>query len=273
MMGALDQTMGFVGAGKMATALAGGFLSAGLIQPKQLFASDPDEAATAHFAKMTAGTIVKNNRALAEASRVLILAIKPQHFSTAADELRASLSADHLVISILAGVTLSALAERLGEKTRLVRVMPNTPCLIGQGASAFCLNRAATAADAKLVARLMGAVGIGFPVEEKLLDAVTGLSGSGPAYVCLMIEALSDGGVRMGLPRHVATALAAQTVAGTARMILETGQHPSILKDQVASPGGTTICGLQALEDHGARAAFIAAVEAATERAIELGQA
>ena len=150
--------------------------------------------------------------------------------------------------------------------------MPNTPCLIGQSASGYCLGPRTTSADGLLVAQLLGAVGRAFAVDEALLDAVTGLSGSGPAFVYVMIEALSDGGVRMGLPRDVATALAAQTVRGAAQMVLETGEHPGVLKDRVASPGGTTIAGLQALETGGLRGTLMAAVEAATRRSIELGQ-
>ena len=148
--------------------------------------------------------------------------------------------------------------------------MPNTPCLVGQGACGYCLGGKATAEDGQLVQQMLGAVGVAYQVEEKLLDAVTGLSGSGPAFVYVMIEALSDGGVRMGLPRHVATALAAQTVRGAAEMVLVTGEHPGVLKDRVTSPGGTTIAGLQALEAGGVRAALMAAVEAATRRAAEL---
>ena len=150
--------------------------------------------------------------------------------------------------------------------------MPNTPCLVGRGASAYSLGDRATAADGRLVKQLLESVGIAFEVEEKLLDAVTGLSGSGPAFAYVVIEALSDGGVRMGLPRHIATALAAQTVLGAGEMVAATGEHPGVLKDRVASPGGTTIAGLQALEEGGIRAAVMAAVQAATQRAAELGK-
>jgi pyrroline-5-carboxylate reductase len=187
-------------------------------------------------------------------------------------ELRGQLTQSHLVISIAAGIPLATIAQGLGPGPRLVRVMPNTPCLVGSGASAYCLGPGATPADRELVGRLLAAVGRAVQTPEKLLDAVTGLSGSGPAFVYVMIEALSDGGVNMGLPRDVATTLAAQTVLGAAQMVLTTGQHPGALKDQVASPGGTTIAGLQALEEHGLRAALIAAVEAATNRSMELGK-
>ncbi len=188
------------------------------------------------------------------------LAVKPQFMAEALADVRPAITANHLVVSIAAGVTLAALREGLGSAPRLVRVMPNTPCLIGRGASAYCLGPGASEADGQLVGELLGCVGWAAPAPEKLLDAVTGLSGSGPAFVYLMIEALSDGGVLMGLPRELATALAAQTVAGAAHMVLETGQHPGVLKDQVTSPGGTTIAGLRALEEHGARAAFVNAV-------------
>jgi pyrroline-5-carboxylate reductase len=186
-------------------------------------------------------------------------------------ELRGRVTTRHLVVSVAAGIPLAAIASGLGPGPRLVRVMPNTPCLIGQGASAYCLGPGATAADGELVGRLLSAVGRAYVVPEKLLDAVTGLSGSGPAFVYVMIEALSDGGVRMGLPRDVATTLAAQTVRGAAEMVLASGEHPAVLKDRVASPGGTTIAGLQALESGAVRAALIAAVEAATRRSVELG--
>src|SRR5262249_43716710 len=163
-------------------------------------------------------------------------------------------------------------ADGLGADLRLIRVMPNTPCLLGASASGYSPGDSATADDVALVQRLLDAVGKAFRLPEHLLDAVTGLSGSGPAFVYVMIEALSDGGVRMGLPRDVATALAAQTVLGAARMVLETGMHTGALKDMVASPGGTTIAGLHALERRGVRGALIDAVEAATRRATELGQ-
>jgi pyrroline-5-carboxylate reductase len=178
-----------------------------------------------------------------------------------------------LLVSVAAGVSLQAIGDRLGVPgARLVRVMPNTPCLVGASASAYCPSAGATPEDCRLVDRLFNAVGRAVPVPEKLLDAVTGLSGSGPAFVFVIIEALSDGGVRMGLPRDLATQLAAQTVLGSAKLLLESGLHPGVLKDMVASPAGTTIAGLHALERGGLRAALIDAVEAATRRSAELGK-
>lgn len=262
--------LGFIGAGRMATALAAGLLRQGLVKPGNLWAADPVAQALEQFVERTGGSAAADNLAVARQSSVLVLAVKPQQMPMVLGELAGKLSADHLVVSIAAGVRLATLAEGLGPGPRLVRVMPNTPCLVGKSASAFSLGPGSQAADAALVGRLLSAVGTAYPVDEKLLDAVTGLSGSGPAFVYLMIESLSDGGVRMGLPREVATALAAQTVLGAAAMVLETGQHPAALKDQVTSPGGTTIAGLQVLEQAGVRGALIAAVEAAACRSREL---
>jgi pyrroline-5-carboxylate reductase len=266
----LMQTIGFIGAGQMARALAQGFSAAGLLADKQIVAADPVPAALEEFKRLLPGSnIVTNNAELAKRCDVIVLAVKPQQAKTAMAELRGALGNEKLVISIVTGIRLQSLADGLGP-CRLVRVMPNTPCLVGQSASAYCLGTSATTADAELVAKLLGSVGLAIAVEEKLLDAVTGLSGSGPAFVYLMIEALADGGVRLGLARDVALRLAAQTVKGAAEMVLTTGDHPGVLKDRVASPGGTTIAGLQVLENHGVRGALISAVEAAARRAAEL---
>jgi pyrroline-5-carboxylate reductase len=260
-----------IGAGQMATALGQGFVRSRLVDGKNLLAADPAADARERFAQATGGRTTTDNAAVAAEADVLFLAVKPQQIAQVAAELRGKLDAKKLVVSIVAGIRLATLADRLGPGPRLVRVMPNTPCLIGQGACAYSLGENATPADGELVDRLLTSVGIACRVDEKLLDAVTGLSGSGPAFVYVIIEALSDGGVRMGLPRAVATQLAAQTVRGAAEMVAVTGEHPGVLKDRVASPGGTTIAGLQALEEGGLRAALMAAVETATRRAVELG--
>jgi pyrroline-5-carboxylate reductase len=263
--------IGFLGAGRMATALARGWLTASLVRPGDLRASDPVPSARQSFATEVDCLAIAENAPVVEASDLLVLAVKPQSMPGLLPEIRPLLRSQ-LVVSIAAGISLSQLHKGLGEGCRLVRIMPNTPCLVGASASAYSPSTTATADDAALVDRLMNAVGKAYRVPEALLDAVTGLSGSGPAYVYVIVEALADGGVRAGLPRDVAQALAAQTVLGAAKMVLETGVHPAALKDMVASPGGTTIVGLQALERGGLRAALIDAVESAARRATELGK-
>ena len=264
--------IGFLGAGKMATALARAWMSAGLVTAAALRASDPVAAARQSFSSETGVDCTEDNRAVVHGSDVLILAVKPQSMAALLTDIAPAVTARHLLISIAAGIPLRQLLNGLGGEQRLVRVMPNTPCLVGASAAGYCPGAAATAEDVALVDRLFNTVGRAFRLPEHLLDAVTGLSGSGPAFVYLMIEALSDGGVRVGLPRDVATALAAQTVLGAAKMVLETSSHPGTLKDMVASPGGTTIAGLHALERAGVRGALMDAVEAATRRSAELGK-
>jgi len=264
--------VGFLGAGKMATALARGWLTAGMIGADHLSASDPSSEARQSFQTSTGVRVSDTNHEVVGASDLLILAVKPQVMRELLAEIRPVVTNRHLVVSVAAGVSLRQLADGLGAERRLIRVVPNTPCLVGASASAYTAGETTTLEDKELLKRLLNTVGRAFQLPEAQLDAVTGLSGSGPAFVYAMIEALSDGGVRMGLPRDVATTLAAQTVFGAAKMVLETGLHPAVLKDMVTSPGGTTIAGLHALERGGARAAFIDAVEAATLRSAELGK-
>ena len=270
----LEQRIGLIGAGQMATALAQGFLKAGLTTADRLMASDPDENARQRFAQTTSATTVADNRQVVAQSDVIVLAVKPQQIAPVAAELRDALSknGDRLIISIAAGVRLDSLAQWLESGPRIVRVMPNTPCLVGRGACGYSLGQNASATDGALVEQLLGSLGAVWQVEEKLLDAVTGLAGSGPAFVYVVIEALSDAGVRVGLPRAIAAEMAARTVRGAAEMVLATGEHTAVLKDRVASPGGTTIAGLKVLESGGLRAALIEAVEAATQRSVELGK-
>jgi pyrroline-5-carboxylate reductase len=266
-------TIGFLGAGKMATALAKGFIRAKLVTAQEIIASDPSEAARAAFAEATGAKTTASNTEVAQFAGVLILAVKPDQTAGVLAEIRDKCTPAHLLVSIAAGVPIAKLEGGLGAGARVIRVMPNTPALVGAGASGFALGKNATAADGELAKNLLSAVGIAFPVKESLLDAVTGLSGSGPAYVYQFIEALSDGGVASGLPRDAATKLAAQTVLGAAKMVLETGLHPGALKDQVTSPGGTTIEGLHELEKGKLRGTVMSAVRAATEKSKKLGQA
>lgn len=263
------QRWGFIGAGKMASALIRGMIRNGQ-PPASISASDTLAASRAALVSETGVHSFGTNAEVVERSEVIVLAVKPQVMAAVMAELRPHLTDRHLVVSIAAGVSLATLADGLGADRRIVRVMPNTPAIVGEGASGYCLGPRTIPGDERTVQDCLEAVGRAFCVPEALLDAVTGLSGSGPAYVCLMIEALSDGGVRAGLPRDLATTLAAQTLLGTAKLVLETGMHPGFLKDQVTSPAGTTIAGLHALERGGLRAALIDAVQAATGRSAEL---
>ncbi|HTI71786.1 MAG TPA: pyrroline-5-carboxylate reductase [Candidatus Limnocylindria bacterium] len=262
--------IGFLGAGKMATALARGFLNAGLVAPNQLWASDPFEAARTAFALETGGQVTAANREVVTACDIVIIAVKPGQVAGVLVELREVFEKKHLLLSIAAGVTLEKLEYAAPEGTRVIRVMPNTPALVGASASAYALGSLATKADAVVAQQLLGSVGLAMEVPEKLLDAVTGLSGSGPAYGFMIIEALADGGVAAGLPRDIAQRLAAQTMLGAAKMVLESGQHPGALKDAVCSPGGTTIEAVHELERAGLRAALIGAVRVAADKAKKL---
>jgi len=265
------EQIAFIGAGQMARALAAGFVEAGLVRGEQISASDPSPAALEEFAAAAPGaSVADDNAAAVKKCDVVFLAVKPQQMAPVMEEIRPAASAEKLFVSIAAGVRLAALTEGL-TADRVIRVMPNTPCMVGQSAAGYCLAPGATEDDGQFVGRLLESVGVAYLVPERLMDAVTGLSGSGPAFVYLVIEALSDGGVKMGLPRDTATALAAQTVRGAAEMVLKTGEHPAVLKDRVTSPGGTTIAGIAALEEGGLRAALIEAVESATCRSVELG--
>jgi pyrroline-5-carboxylate reductase len=265
-------TIGFLGAGKMATALGRGFVRAGLVTSRQVIASDPSPGARSAFAKEIGAKTTDSNAAVAKFADVLLLAVKPDQVAGVLADIREQFSKRHCLISIAAGVPLARLEAALGTDARLIRVMPNTPALVGASATAFAPGKGARAEDGALALKLFSAVGIAFQVKEALLDAVTGLSGSGPAYAYLFIEGLSDGGVAAGLPRDIATRLAAQTVLGSARMVLETGLHPGALKDMVTSPGGTTIEGLHELEKGKIRGTLISAVRAASEKSKRLGQ-
>ncbi len=262
-------TYGFLGAGQMATAIVRGMLSAGVCSKTDIVVSDTDEAKL-DLIKSETGVIARpTNQSVAAEADILLLCVKPDEVMTA---LRGcgQLNAATLLVSIAAGVTIGRL-ESIAVGSRVVRVMPNTPALIHRGAAAYALGSHALESDADIVQEIFSAVGLAVRVDERHLDAVTGLSGSGPAFVYLMVEALADGGVAAGLPRHMALQLAAQTMAGGALMVIETGEHPAILKENVASPGGTTIAGLQALEERGLRGILMQAVLRATERSREIG--
>lgn len=261
-----------VGAGVMGQAIMRGVLAAGLFSSRQIIAVDPDGQ---KLARLVQELGVQGTSSLEEAipqGKIVLLAVKPGVLREIIPRLGQLIHRDQLVISIAAGIPTSFLERYLPEGTPVIRVMPNAPAQVGAGAAVICRGKHAGPEEAATALKLFGAVGRAFELPEDDLDAVTGLSGSGPAYVYLVIEALADGGVRMGLPREVALKLAAQTVLGAATMVLKTGQHPAVLKDQVATPGGTTIEGLTVLERQGVRGAFLEAVTAATRRSQELAR-
>jgi pyrroline-5-carboxylate reductase len=267
-----DKRLAIIGAGNMGEALIRGLLAAGMVHPEQLIATD---VRTAHLEAIQKAygieTLDKNGEAATKA-QILILAVKPQVMDEVLSGLRGAVAEDHLLLSVAAGIRTAFIEARFPRATRVVRIMPNTPVLVLAGASAITPGRHATAEDLELARRVFQTVGRVVQVEERLMDAVTGLSGSGPAYLFVVIEALADAGVRMGLSREVATLLSAQTALGAARMVLETGKHPASLKDMVTSPAGTTAAGLHVLEQAGLRGTLMAVVEAATRRAEELGR-
>lgn len=265
--------LGVMGCGKMATALIQGAIRAGVVAAAEVVGYGPREKSRAAFAQATGARVTADAAEMVSGCEVILLGTKPLDIPVVLAEVaKLANGAPRLAISVAAGVTVATLETAAAENVRIIRAMPNTPSLVGKGAAGYCLGSRATADDAKTAQALLGAVGLAVEVPERLMDAVTGVSGSGPAYIYLVIEALADGGVRAGLPRADALRLAAQTVLGAATMVLETGEHPAVLKDMVTSPGGTTIAGLAALEKNGLRSALIEAVGAAVQRAGELGK-
>lgn len=267
-----DQSIGFIGGGNMGEALIRGLIAASLFPAEKVFAFDVIESRVKYLEKEFTIRGCRDIAELAESGSIIVLAVKPQVISNVLNTLSAHLSHKPLVISIAAGIALSTLEGPLPDDTAVVRVMPNTPALVQKGASALSRGKAVTDAQMEMSLALFRAVGKAVEVEEKLMDAVTGLSGSGPAYVLLIIEALIDAGVLMGLPRQAARDLVVQTVAGTSMLLEITGKHPAQLKDMITSPGGTTIHGLQVLESYSVRGALMECVEAASKRSTELGK-
>jgi pyrroline-5-carboxylate reductase len=270
----VTKIIGFIGAGQMATALAAGFLKSGTLKRMELYASDVSRAAAERFLTATGAVFCDTNTELLQNAEVVFLAVKPQQMPDVLDGISGEPGIkEKLFVTIAAGLPIRFFEEKLGLSARIIRVMPNTPGLVGEAASALTPSKNAKDADIQLVRSLLETVGLAEQIPEKLMDAVTGLSGSGPAFAYMMVEAMSDAGVKMGLPRATAVQFAAQTLKGAAEMVLKTGDHPAVLKDRVMSPAGTTIAGVSALEDRGFRAAVMAAVEAATRRSQELSGA
>ncbi len=266
----LDNKVAFLGGGNMAEALIKGLIAAGTAKHEQILVTDISLDRLEHLRKTYGIIIQTSNLNAAREAGIILLCVKPQVVEKVLGEIAPAIDSKKLVISIAAGVAIAKIEKVLKDGSRVVRVMPNTPALVLAGAAALAGGKKATADDLTLVQSIFNSVGRSVVVDEKLMDAVTGLSGSGPAYVFMIIDALSDAGVKAGLPRQLALDLAAQTVYGAAKMVLETKEHPGKLRDMVTSPGGTTIEGLHALEKGKLRATIINAVEAATARSKEL---
>ncbi len=260
-----------VGAGNLGGALIGGLLDAG-VSRSRLKAADASTERRAEIKKIYGVSVSSSNADAAKVADVVVLAVKPHLAASTAAELGPVLSRKQLVVSLAAAVPISTIEASLPARQPVIRAMPNLAMTVGCSATALCANPAANRRHKQLAQAIFESVGIALFVNEAQMHAVTALSGSGPAYVALFAEALAAGGVKMGLPAPIASALAAQTLRGTAELLLETGRHPGVVRDQVSTPGGTTIYGLHELEQHGVRAGVTSAVEAATERSIELSE-
>lgn len=265
-----EKKIGFIGGGNMAEALIKGLLASNFPAAK-LVVSEPIESRREHLHDAFGVVLAQSNSELVDLCEIVVLAIKPQIVDEVLADIAPVWSDNKLMVSILAGVTCAGIEKQFAGSPRVVRVMPNTPALVGEGASAVCRGNHSTKDDLQIVRELLESVGIVQMIDERQMDAATGLSGSGPAYIYTVIEALADGGVREGLRRDVAHALAVQTVVGAALMVRETKEHPAILRDQVCSPGGTAITGVSTLEKNGLRTTLMEAVSASAARSRELG--
>jgi pyrroline-5-carboxylate reductase len=262
----------FLGAGQMAEAFVRGLLRAELVSAREVWVSDIRKSRAEQLAAELSVNAATSNLDAVSHAELILISVKPQDVPSLLDDIGAEVRSDHLVISIAAGVTLSTLEKRLRHHPPVIRVMPNTPALVQTGMAVLAPGARATEQHAATALRLFEALGRAIVLPERHLDAVTALSGSGPAFLAIVAEALSDAGVRVGLPRDVAHLLAAQTMLGTGRMLADTGLHPALLKEAVASPGGTSIAGIHAMERGGIRALIMDAIVAATERSTELGR-
>lgn len=266
-----SHSIAVLGAGNIGRALIGGMLKAHELEPSQVRATRRNPSAIAELSDQFPGIRAgSDNREAVDGASIVVVAVKPQNAAAVIEEIRDAVDDDALVISVLAGLTTDGLARSFGRELSIVRAMPNTPMIVDLGATALAAGARADDAHLELAKQLFEAVGKVEIVPEYLMDAVTGLSGSGPAYVYMFIEALTDGGVKQGIPRQQAFRLAAQTVYGAAKLVIESGKHPAILRDEVTTPGGTAIAAVADLEAHGLRTMLIDAVATATQRSSEL---
>ena len=267
----INQYVGFIGGGAIAEALIRGILQAGLLQPAQILVNDVNENRRAFLEASYGVTAIADSQLLAAKADILFLTVKPNVVEPLLTTIAKAILPQTIVVSVAAGVRLAALEEKLPNNP-IIRVMPNTPVAVGEGMSVLALGSRSCSEHGEKAAALFNAVGKTVMAGEELMDAVTGLSGSGPGYAFVLIDALADAGVRVGLPRQMSILLAAQTLLGAAKMVLETGEHPAKLRDAVTSPGGTTIAGIHVMEQRGVRAALSDAVAVACERSREMGK-
>lgn len=257
--------LGFIGTGNMAGAIMGGIIRQGIFAPEEIIGSDVFEPSREKVKEAYGINVTADNKEVAEKSEVLILSVKPQYYASTIAEIRDALKENQLIITIAPGKTLSWLREQFGKDVKIIRTMPNTPAMVGEGMTAACPNEFVTKEELDYALRILGAFGKVEVVSEHLMDVVVSVSGSSPAYVFLFIEAMADAAVADGMPRAQAYKFAAQAVYGSAKMVLETGKHPGELKDMVCSPAGTTIEAVRVLEKNGFRSAVIEAMKACTE--------
>ena len=265
------EKIGVIGAGKMGEAIVSGLIETGMKTEDEILVGEIDDSRRAYLTKKYSIKTTSDNSQVAVESGILILCVRPRDVRQILAEIRDSLTTDKLIISVVAGITMRFILDTLERRVGLVRAMPNSPCIIGEGMTVLTSSEETSEKHLDQAMKIFGSLGKTLSLREELFDAVTGLSASGPAYVYLFIEALAEGGLKMGIPKNDALLLASQTVLGSARMVLETGEHPAKLRDMVTTPGGTTACGLYELEKAGVRAALIRTVESATIRARELG--
>jgi pyrroline-5-carboxylate reductase len=268
----MNKKIGFIGCGNMAQAMIGGIVKSKLVSSESVIVSNPSNKNLNSVKEQYNIIVTNDNREVAKFSDIVILAVKPYKYLEVIDEIKSHLSSDAIIVTIAAGITLEVMSGVLSGSAKVIRTMPNTPALVGEGMSAICANRNITKEELKEVINIFESFGKTEILEEKLMDVVPAVSGSSPAYVYMFIEALGDGAVLKGMPRDKAYKMAAQAVLGAAKMVLETGEHPGKLKDNVCSPGGTTIEAVYSLEKNNFRGTIISAMESCTDKAVEMGK-
>ncbi|MDD3014775.1 MAG: pyrroline-5-carboxylate reductase [Candidatus Gastranaerophilales bacterium] len=267
-----NMKIGFIGAGNMGKAIINGLINSNFISGENILAAEISEQIAERISSELKITVFTDNKELVKKSDIIVLCVKPHFIQSVIENIKGCLTENKLIISIAAGISTGFIEKIIDNKIPVIRVMPNTPALLGEGMAAICRGQHVSDEQMKFTLELFSKIGRSIEIQEKLINAVTGISGSGPAFIYTIIEALADGGVKLGLPKNVAIELAAQTTLGAAKMILETNKHPSVLKDEVTTPGGTTIAGLMIMEEYKVRSALSKTVQETARVADELGK-